>query len=52
MRRVPIWKFPDLTHELRDWTHEILLYNERKRGKLWEEKRGCMRMGLETNYEE
>jgi hypothetical protein len=30
MGRVPIWKLPDLTHEIGIWTHEILLRKEIK----------------------
>jgi hypothetical protein len=30
MGRVPIWKIPDLTHEIGIWTHKILLRKERK----------------------
>jgi hypothetical protein len=53
MGRVPIWKLPDLTHEIGIWTHEILLRKARKGRKFMgrgeEDARG---MGLVTISEE
>jgi hypothetical protein len=52
MGRVPIWKFPDLTHELGIGPTKSCCRRKEKGKKSWEEKRGCTRMGLETNSEE
>jgi hypothetical protein len=46
----PSEKLPDLTHEIGNWTHEILLRKERKEGNLWAERGGCKRNGSGDHF--
>jgi hypothetical protein len=48
----PIWKLPDLTHELGNGPTKSCCRRKEKKGKSWAEDRECTRMGLVTISEE
>jgi len=48
MGRVPIWKLPDLAHEIGNWTHTIWVRKERKGRKIMGREEDARRMVLVT----
>jgi hypothetical protein len=49
MGRVPIWKLPDLTHEIGNWTHKSC-EEGKKRKENHGQKRGCKRNGSGDHF--